>query len=355
MSIAGYESVNIGGHMVGDEHPVLFVAEMGTFFNRDVELACSYIKAAHEAGAPVIKTEVLHDPGVCLPGTGLTHRYRHAGGASVEDYRALIERKTLPLSAYREIFAFTSELGLPFLATVYDLEGIDFLAENGAAAIKIARDNIDNVPLIRHAARTGLPLIIDAGGVYLEETARAVRLAREAGDGGVIINHHPAANPAPPEFHNLRVISVYKQVLGLPVGLACHYRGDEILYAAVGAGANLLEKGVVDDPDRNEQDLISACRLDELAAVIRKVNACSQAMGDQVPRPREPRDLSTRKALAARRPIAKGEVFSENNLKAAFPPNGVSVTYWDLVAGRKALRNMAVDEPVEWTDVAFDR
>jgi sialic acid synthase SpsE len=346
--------VAIGGVMVGDGFPTVFVGEIGTFFNKNVDLAESYLRAAVAAGVPVLKTEILHDPEVCLKATGLSHAYRHAGGVAVEDYRALIERKVVPLPDYRRLFRLCDTLGVPLIATVYDFEGVDFLVEVGGAAIKIARDNVNNVPLIRHAARTGRPLIFDAGVVYLDEIARAVRLAQDAGAGGVIVNHHPGANPAPPEAHNMRIMQTYREALDVPVGLACHYRGDEILYVAVGMGAHLLEKGVVDDPDRAEQDLVSAARLSDVGEIVRKVRNCWQAIGRAQPRPQEPRDLSVRKGLVARRTIAEGEVFAGDNVRFAWPPLGVSVEYWDLVASRKAARTIQANEVIGWSDVRFD-
>lgn len=341
--------------MVGDGYPPVFVAEVGTFFNKDVELAEFYLRAAVEAGAPVLKTEILHDPGVCLKGTGLRHEYRHATGVKVEDYRTLIERKVVPLSDYRRLFSLSEETGVPLIATVYDVEGIDFLVEAGGAAIKIARDNINNIPLIRYAARTGRPVIFDAGVVYFDEVARAVRVAQDEGAGGVVVNHHPGANPAPPEVHNMRVMQTYKEALRVPVGLACHYRGDEILYLAVGMGANLLEKGVVDDPDRIEQDLVSAARLNEVKDIIRKVNNCWRAIGQAPARHAEPRDLSVRKGLVAKRVISAGEVFGLDNVRFSWPPLGISVEYWDLVATHRAARAIQPNEVIHWRDVDFER
>lgn len=343
--------VNLGGVMVGDGHPTVFVAEIGTFFNQDFALAESYLLALAKAGAPVFKTEVLHNPDVCLQQAGLLHEYRHATGSTVEVYRELVERKCNPLSDYRRLFGLCTELRVPFIATVYDFEGIDFLVDVGAAGIKIARNNINNVPLIRHAARRHLPLIFDAGVVYFDEVARAVRLAQFEGAGGVIVNHHPGKNPAPPEMHNLRVMQTYKEALGIPVGLSCHYRGDEMLYVAVGMGANLLEKGVVDDPDRVDQDLVSAARLSELEGLIRKVENCWQAIGVAPARHKEPRDFSVHSGLVAKRDIRAGEPFGPDNLSFAWPPVGISVEHWDLVTGAVAGSDLRANQALQWSDV----
>lgn len=346
-------TVHLGPIPVGDGHPAVLVAEIGTFFNQSMDLARTFLRQAVAAGAPVFKTEVLHDPDVCLPASGLVHEYSHATGTAREDYRALIERKCNPLSHYADLFALCRELGVPFIATVYDPEGVDLLLRSGAAGIKIARDNVNNLPLIRRAAATGLPVVFDAGLVHLHEIAAAVHEARSHGAGGVIVNHHPGHNPAPAEVHNLAAIAAYKHALGVPVGLACHYRGEEILYAAVGAGANLLEKGVVDDPDRIEQDLVSAAPLSRLADIVSAIESCSKALGTfpfVIPRDR---DLSTRKGIVAARFIKAGEALSADCLRAAWPPVGIAIEHWDQVIAGKAVRDLARLEPVGWEDVQF--
>ncbi len=347
--------VNIGGVMVGDGYPTVFMAETSTFFNQDVDLAQSYIQAVVDAGARIFKSEVLHDREVCLRGTGLVHEFQHATGVSTEDYRDLIDRKVMSLDAYREVYGLCTRLSIPFVCSVYDVEGVDFLMEIGAAGIKISRDQMNNHPLVAYAARTGLPLIFDAGKVYFDEVARAVRLARDEGAGGVIVNHHPGANPAPPDVHNMRVMQTYTEVLQVPVGLSCHYRGEEILYLAVGMGANILEKGVVDDPDRIEQDLVSATVLSELKDVVRKVNNCWQAIGQAPARPQEPRDVSRSKCLAAKRRIQEGDVFGIDNLRFSWPPVGIPVEYWDLVAGSRAARTIDANHALQWSDVRIEQ
>jgi len=327
------------------------MAEIGTFFNQDIGLAKEYLARIVEAGVPLFKTEILHDPDVCLRSSGLQIKFHHAGGMQVEEYRRLIERKTVPLAEYEKLFAGVREAGIPFVASVYDFEGVDFFVKQGGGALKIARHNITHLPLIRYCAATGLPVIFDVGIVYLHEIAAAVHAARTHGGGGVVVNHHPGPNPTPAEGQNLRAIATYKEIFHAPVGLACHYRGDEILYTAIGLGADLLEKGVVDDPDRVEQDVVSAARLSELPELVRKVRACSAALGERLPPIKEPRDLNTRKGLAARVAILAGAPLTLENVGFAWPPLGVPAEYWDVIQDRKAARDLAPGEPIRWEDL----
>ncbi|MGA3169386.1 MAG: N-acetylneuraminate synthase family protein [Chthoniobacteraceae bacterium] len=343
--------VQIGKVKVGGGEPCALMAEIGTFFNKDIGLAKDYLARIVEAGVPLFKTEILHDADVCLRSSGLQIKFQHAAGAQVEEYRRLIERKTVPLTDYEALFAAAREAGIPFVASVYDFEGVDFFVKQGGAALKIARHNITHLPLIRYCAATGLPVIFDAGIVYLHELATAVHAARTHGNGGVVVNHHPGPNPTAAEGQNLRAIATYKEIFNTPVGLACHYRGDEILYTAIGLGADLLEKGVVDDPNRVEQDVVSAARLSELPELARKVRACAAALGKRLPPIKEPRDLSTRKGLVARAALRAGTKLTLENVGFAWPPLGIAAEYWDLVEKRAAARDLKKGKPIRWEDV----
>lgn len=354
--MSGSSVVKIGDVPVGDGHPTVVAAEISTFFNQDIELGKRLIRRSVEAGAHILKGEILHDPEVCRRSPGLVHAYKHAKGSSQEDYRALIERKTVSLDRYRELFGVCRELGVPAIASVYDIEGIDFFAEIGGAGLKIARPNIDNIPLIRHAARSGLPVVFDAGVTYFDEVTRAVRLAQEEGAGGVIVNHHPGKSPAPPEAHHMRVMQSYKRLLGVPVGLSCHFVGDEILYLAVGMGANLLEKGVTVDPKEAEQDVVFAASLDDLPTIVRKVENCWKAIGEPVPKHAEPRDLSGRAGLVAKRDLKPGETLDTSTVLFAWPPeipDGIMASHWDIVKDRKLKRAVEANDVIYWRDVDF--
>ena len=343
--------VEIGGIMVGEGYPTVLVAEVGTFFNNDIALAENYLGVAAEAGIQFFKTEVLHSPEVCLRNTGATVEYNHAHGSTSEDYRALVERKVVSLDDYERLFARCSSLGVQFLATVYDIEGVDFLAQIGAAGIKISRDNIDNFPLIRYASATGLPLVFDVEGVRLDEPARALRTATEAGKGGVVMNYHPGSNPAPAALHNLKILNTFRSTFQVPVGLSCHYRGEEIMYAAVGVGANVLEKGIVDDPDRSEQDLVTAVPLQDVPHILDRIRCCWEALGDGLPQSEAKQALSSRRCLVAKRAIVAGEALGLQNVSFAWPPLGISVEHWDIAEGMKLVRPVEQYQPVSWTDL----
>jgi sialic acid synthase SpsE len=347
-------TVAIGKVNVGDDFPAVFMAEMGTFFNQDVDRAISLVDAAEAAGCQVIKSEILHDADVCFSPAGMNVTYHHASGSITEKYRSLIEKKIVPLEQYERIIRYVKQKNLPFVASAYDIAGIDFLAKQKADGIKLWRNNYNNFPLIRHAAKSGLPIIFDAAGIYLHELVRAVNFAFAEGARGVIVNHHPGKNPTPASEHNLRVIATYKREMNIPIGLSCHYRGEEIIYAAIGAGANIIEKGIIEDADIAEQNVVSALPVSELKRVVQLVENCSNALGKPEIQIKEPRDHSLEYGLVAFRSIAAGESLTLDNVRFAFPVVGLHVQHWDRVAGKKAKKNIEQGTPVFEEDINLD-
>ena len=54
-----------------------------------------------------------------------------------------------------------------------------------------------------------------------------------------------------------------------------------------------------------------------------------------------------RKSIVAARPIAEGEILTEENITVKRPGNGISPMRWDEILGTAAKRAFAADELIE--------
>ncbi len=344
-------TIEIAGRPVGPGHAPLVLPDIGTFFNRDTDAAKAMVAQLKAGGAEMVKGEILHDPDVCLDDDTEESYYAPARGEMVKErYRALIERKVLPLSAYEEIFAGCTRAGLPFVVSVYDFRGADFAREIGAAALKIATSNIVHEPLIRHVAALGLPVIIDTGRSTMSEIARALQWARSAGASALIVEHSPPPPPAPVDQQNLRVLEVFAAAFACPVGLSDHHAGPEMLYAAAALGASLLEKGICRDDNPDDQDVGHALPAGRFREVNETCQTIFRGLGDgQLPLA-PPRKLA-RMGLAAGRDLDAGDVLSLETARFAFPAKGIPVEHWSLVEGWRLRRPVAKGLPITWADV----
>lgn len=354
-------SFAIGPFPLDPAQPPLFLAEIGSYFNGDVGLAHTMIQrviAARDLVPElplVLKTEILNDAEICLPGDTMETYAAKDGRTRQENYRTLIERKVVPLEAYGDLFKLCTDAGVPLVVSVYDFTAADYAREHGASALKIASSNVVHIPLIRHVAGFGLPMLIDTGRTTIAEVHRAVATARAAGCEDIVIQHSPDGHPALPKAHNLRIFETYLQAFGLPVGLSDHHVGPEMLYLSLALGATLLEKGVHVDADELDQDISHSMALDDLPAVMRSVHDCWLALGKPA---RDPRDTidgvigsSQRQCLVARRDLRPGETVCLDTIRFAFPCRGIPVEHWDQVDGWRLTAPVAAGSPVEWQHV----
>lgn len=358
------QSQKIGGYDLSVDSPPVFLAEVGGFFSKDLALARELLQEIVEASNKVhwqptlFKTEILHDPEICLPGGYMETYSSKDGRVKKENYRDLVERKIFSLKKYSELFQFCKDLDIEFVTSIYDFKGVDFAVDNGVAALKIASGNIVHIPLIRHAAKSGLPIIVDSGRSSLAEVDRAYTTALEAGAKTVIIEHSPDGHPACPEAHNLRMLDTYSTAFNCPVGLSDHHVGAEMLYMSIALGASLIEKGVHSKPDDLDIDISHTMDLRDLPNVLKSIYDCWQALGSS--RRNKNKSIggvigsSQRPCIVANRNITPGDKLDLNSVYFAWPCIGISAEFWDLVEGGTMLSRVEAGTPIKWSDLCPD-
>ena len=92
--------------------------------------------------------------------------------------------------------------------------------------MKIASFELVGLPLIRHTASVGVPVILSTGMAVYGEIEDAMRAVREAGNDQVALLRCASLYPSPPEIINLRAMATMRAAFGVPVGLSDHSDGD---------------------------------------------------------------------------------------------------------------------------------
>ncbi|MDG6777615.1 N-acetylneuraminate synthase family protein [Thiomicrorhabdus sp. zzn3] len=336
----------------------LFLPDIGTYFNQDMQQAEALVDSLAEAGVTTIKGEILQTAEICLDAhlSGNERYWGHKDGQVVEEnYRALIERKVLPLSAYETLFRYAQRKGMDVVVSVYDFEGADFAKQIGCKAIKIASSNVTHQPLIEYIATLGLPTIFDTGHTSLEEAARAVNWATDQGATDILVEHSPPGPPNPPQMHNLKFMQTLGHSLGVPYGLSDHHGGEEMLYAATAMGALVLEKGVCPDDMGNEQDGGHAMPVSQVKSVLGKIHNIADALGNGIRHlDRKREKYVSRMGLVAKQDLQPGDIVSVETVHFAFPAKGIKTEYWSEVVGHCMTRPVKAGEVIDWPDIQFN-
>ena len=341
----------IGSQYIGAGEPPLFLPDIDVYFKDDIDGARRLVHELSSLGVTTLKGAILHDAEICLPG-GDTGYYVPGEGVRRENYRAVIDRHVVPLETFRRIYSDARDNGLDLVLSVYDEAGIALAMELDSAALKIPSSNITHAPLIRDAASTGLPLIIDTGRSTLDEIERAVGWARNAGVEVLIIEHSPPGPPAPVNTFNLNMMTALGENHDCYDGLSDHFMGIDMMLVAAARGADVIEKGVCLDRTESDIDIAHALPISQVGNALEKIELYHQSLGSRervLPSDRQlPPD---RMCVVAAIDLPAGTPITRSNVRFAFPPLGIGSENWDSLDGRPVNKFVPAGQPLQNDDV----
>jgi len=357
---------------------VFVIAEAGVNHNGDMERAKALVDAAAEAGADAVKFQTFRADELVTQ-TAQKAEYQQRTSEATESQHSMLRRLELASDAHEMLLEHCQEQGISFLSTPFDSKSANFLVETcGVDRLKVPSGEITNGPFLLNLTRHGLPIVLSTGMSTLGEVEEALSVlafgltrrggsdekpsgdafrsafsspeGRHALQKHVTVLHCTTEYPAPFGEINLRAMDTLRHAFGCRVGLSDHSEGIAIPIAATARGASLIEKHFTLDRQLPGPDHAASLEPDELIAMIQSIRQVETALGTgrKTPTDSEIKNRPVaRKSLVARRPIAKGEIFTSEMLAAKRPGTGVSpMRYWELL-GETAARDYASDEEID--------
>jgi len=191
----------------------------------------------------------------------------------------ILLRRYLTADQWREVKAYSDELGMALFSTVGFDEDIELLEQLNCHSIKIASADVNHYPLLRRAAKTGMCIQLDTGMATLGEIESAVDVILSEGNDNIIIHQCPSGYPARLASINLNTIKTLKQMFPFPVAFSDHTPGSEMDVAAVALGANLVEKTVTEDRMTRSVEHVMSIEPDEMRSFVQTIRDVETALG----------------------------------------------------------------------------
>ena len=327
----------------------IIIAEAGVNHNGDLERARQMVRVARECGADYVKFQTAV-PELVISTFAPKAEYQKETTGSAESQLEMCRAIHLPLSDYAGLAELCRQEGIGFMSTPFDLVSIDCLAPLNMDYWKIPSGEITNLPYLRKIARRGEKIIMSTGMATLAEVAEAVDVLEQNGTPrqNVILLHCTTQYPAPYPSVNLRAMDALRTLGCGGVGYSDHTRGIEVSVAAAALGADVIEKHFTLDKNLPGPDHRASLDPAELKALVDSVRNVEQALGnglkDAPAEAERPNIAVARKSIVAARPIAAGEVLTDENITVKRPGNGISPMLWDSVIGTRAVRDFVADE-----------
>jgi N-acetylneuraminate synthase len=341
--------MKIAHREIGPQHPPLVIAEIGINHGGSLDVAKAMVQAAALSGCEMVKhqTHFVEDE--------MTEEAKSIfpPNADVSIFEVM-RRCALPPEAEKELKAYAESLGVIYISTPFSRAAADFLASIDVPAFKIGSGECDHLPLIRHIARFGKPVIMSTGMQTLESIQPSVDILDKAAISYALLE---CTNlyPSPPEIVSLKgvkdLIAAFPRAV---VGFSDHSIGPEMALASVALGASILERHFTDTRYRKGPDI--SCSMDpaELRFLIDRSREIHTALHNEKQRTAPEEDVYrfARGSVVADRDLAAGHVITEADIWARRPGNGeIAVSQFDAVVGRRLKVARRRNEQLRWSDL----
>ena len=316
--------IHIGDRVVDASTPPFVIAELSANHLGSKQRALEIIRAAAEAGADAVKLQHYTASTITI---AADHPDFRVTGGTLWDGRQLVdlyEEATTPWEWTDDLIDECTRSGLEWFSSPFSKEAVDYLAERDVSVYKIASFELVDLPLIRHAASKGRPLIMSTGMATLAEIDAAVVAALDSGAPSIALLRCNSAYPAPPDAMDLSAIPVMADRWPVQIGLSDHTHGSTAALVAVALGATIIEKHLTLRRDDGGPDAAFSAEPHELAELVGSVRTAHAALGTPRfgPSEAERGSLAFRRSLRVIRPLRSGDVVTVDDVASLRPAGG---------------------------------
>ncbi len=337
---------NIGQIEVGRGCRPLVIPEMGINHNGSLTVAKEMVYAAYQSGARIVKhqTHIVEDE---MSGAA---KNVIPGNADISIYD-IMEQAALSESDEYELMKYTESLGMEFISTPFSRAAAERLERFGVKAYKIGSGEMNNLPLIRHIARFGKPMIVSTGMNDLESIQRTVAILEEEKVPFALL-HTTNLYPTKPEWVRLGAMQEMMQAFPhVPIGLSDHTVNNNACIAAMALGAVILERHFTDSMNRKGPDIVCSMdpkALQELLSAAQEVPA--MLGGKKAPIQEEQVTIDFAYATVVTiADIKAGDVFTTDNVWVKRPGTGqILAKDFEQILGKIATVDISTDTHLTW-------
>lgn len=335
--------IQIGNFKIGSDRTFI-IAEIGNNHNGDFERAKLMIDKAVEMGADCAKFQMRQIKEV-YRSKSLDKSGEDLGTEYIID---LLNKFELTIEQQKKLSEYCRSKGILYMCTPWDKTSVDILESFNVPAYKVASADLTNLPLLDKLAKTKKPLILSTGMSTTEEIKLTVDFLNKRNVKFVLL-HCNSTYPAPLHDINLNWISKLNNIHPL-IGYSGHERGINVSLGAVALGAKVIERHFTLDRKMEGPDHAASLEFDEFKSMIIGCREIETSLGDPLHLNRKfsQGEMINRenlgKSLVASRPMKKGTILKEDDIKVLSPGQGLSPQYYESLLGLELNRDIEIED-----------
>jgi pseudaminic acid synthase len=324
-----------------------FIAEISANHNGSLSKLKKLIKTAKKYGADAVKLQTYTADMMTL--NIKKKNFLIKDGMWKNRYLwDLYDSCKTPLSWHKEVFDYAFKEKILCFSSPFSIEAVDFLEQFNPKFYKIASFEITDLPLIKRVAKTRKHVIISTGMANLDEISAAFNCAKKYGAKKITLLYCVSNYPAKISDFNLNNISFLKKKFNCSVGLSDHCNDPKLAFAAILAGAELIEKHIALPGDTKAPDYKFSIKDKEILEYRRSINSAQKLLGKNFffINDSNKKNRTYRRSIYAIKDIDCGEKITKEKIKILRPNFGIEPKFYYKILNSKSPIKIKANSPI---------
>lgn len=331
---------------------VYVIAEIAQNHDGSLGQAHAFIDAVSKTGADAIKFQTH----IAAEESTLAEPFRVKFSYEDNTRYDYWKRMEFTEEQWLELYNHARAVGLDFLSSAFSLKAFEILERIGVPAWKLGSGEVFNKVLMKRMIETGKPLLISSGMSTYDDVVNQVNMIRDNGNECAIFQC-TTAYPCPPDTIGLNVVTELQQKFcDCVIGMSDHSGTIFPSLASVALGAKMVEVHVTMSKQMFGPDILSSVTIEELTQMVNGIRMISIMKNKPVDKNGLSEDLQELRRIFSKSIYLKvdckaGTVITEDNIALKKPAEGIGTEDFELVIGKKLLKDKQKDMPLYWDEL----
>lgn len=349
----------INNHLIGNNHPVYFIADIAANHDGDLEKAKELIHMVAENGGQAAKFQhftaktIVSDKGF----KDLSGKQSHQSNWKKSVFE-VYQDASINQNWTMTLVETCKKYGIDFFTSPYSLELVE-LVNPFVPAYKVGSGDLTWLEIIQHMAKKGKPMLLATGASTSDEVYRAVASTLEITSDIVLMqcNTNYTGSLENMKYVNLNVLNTYKSMFSeIILGLSDHTPGHATVLGSIALGARVIEKHFTDDNFRDGPDHGFSMNPKSWKEMIDRSRELEASLGCGIKKIEDNEKetvIVQRRSIRVSKDLKKGDVLNRDNLEVLrpCPIDGLAPYELTKVIGQKINKDLSYGEHIKWSDL----
>ena len=255
-----------------------FIAELSANHCGDISLAKKLIKCAKNNGADAVKIQTYTADTMTIKSN---KKYFKINNGLWKNYTLwdLYNKAKTPIEWHKDLFSYAKKLKIKIFSSPFDETAVDLLEKLNCPIYKVASFEMTDIPLIKKIASTKKPIIISTGMASLDEIQETFNIASKYGAKDITLLYCVSNYPSKNTDFNINNIKILKEKFKCRIGFSDHSKDTKIAFAAISAGAEVIEKHIALENQTKGLDIAFSLRGKEIKIFRKEIDTAFTLLG----------------------------------------------------------------------------